>query len=164
MDILPRSHPEASQSAWRWFPWAITAAFGLVIAINGALFYFAKTSFPGVAAVKPYEVGIAYNRVLEDAARQAAKGWQVTEQILDGHILLRFSDQNGAALAPLSITGSVVRPVGALDRLPLSFVQDSDGGYRADRPIPAPGQWILSFTAQDGGAVTFTATRRLLAP
>jgi len=150
--------------SWAWFPWAIVGALLSVVAANGALLWFAQTTFPGVAAKKPYEVGAAYNSVLAAAARQDALGWKLTTTIETGHVLLQLLDRDGKPLDRLTITGSITRPVGGDAVYPLSFAVGVDGIHRSAETIPAPGQWDLRLAARDGETTPYSATRRLLAP
>ncbi len=154
----------AQGKGWAWFPWAVAGSLGVVFMVNGALFWFAKSTFPGVAATKPYEVGAAYNSVLADAARQEAQGWRLESRIEQGHIVLDLVDRDGAPLDKLSITGWITRPVGSTEAFPLSFTRDAVDGYRSEQTIPAPGQWDMKMAARQDGAITFTAARRLIAP
>ena len=149
---------------WGWFPWAIGASLAAIFAINGTLLYFAKTTFPGVAATKPYEVGAAYNRVLANAARQDALGWTLTTRVEGGRLALQLVDHDGKRLDHLSVTGTIVRPVGGDGARALNFSPDVDGVYRSIEPVPAPGQWDLKIAAREGEAVVYKAARRLLAP
>lgn len=149
---------------WGWFPWAIVGALLTVIAINGVMFWFATSTFPGVAATKPYEVGAAYNSVLANAARQEALGWKLTTSTEAGHVVLQLLDQAGKPLDRLTVTGSITRPVGGEAAYPLTFTIGVDGVFRSAQTIPAPGQWDLKLAARDGETVAYTAARRLLAP
>lgn len=149
---------------WTWFPWAIIGSLATVIAANGALFYFARTTFPGVAATKPYEVGAAYNSVLAEAARQDALGWTLTITIDGGQVALRLLDHDGKRLDQFGVTGTIARPVGGDGPRALRFAAGADGVYRSAETIPAPGQWDLKIIARDGDAVAYSAARRLLAP
>lgn len=63
-------------SSYRWIPWAIAGALGVVVAVNGALAYFAVTSSTGLVSEHPFTDGNTYNRVLDAAAAQDALGWR----------------------------------------------------------------------------------------
>ena len=154
----------APANGWRWFPWAIAASIAAVVAVNGALLYFAKSTFPGVAATKPYEVGAAYNSVLADAARQEALGWRLTTSLEAETVVVMLVDRDGAPLKDLTVTGTIARPVGSDAVYPFSFKVGADGVYRADQTLPARGQWELKLAARDNGQIAFTAARRIVAP
>ena len=50
--------------------------FVVVIAVNGALTWFAVHSDPGLVTEHAFEAGKAYNRVIDAAATQDALGWK----------------------------------------------------------------------------------------
>jgi nitrogen fixation protein FixH len=151
-------------SGWAWFPWAIGGALGITFAVNATLIYLAGHTFPGEAASKPYEVGTAYNRVLADAARQAELGWQLTSEVEQGAVVLKFVDKNGAPIENLAITATLVRPVGSPEATVLSFTPASDGVYKTAQRVPAAGQWDLKLIARQKGEPIYNAARRLVAP
>lgn len=161
-NVIRQGAPQGK--GWGWFPWAIVGSLVAVFAVNGALLYFAKSTFPGIAATKPYEVGAAYNSVLANAARQEALGWKLTTTTVSGHVIVQLLDQAGRPLDQLTITGSITRPVGGEAVYPLSFAFGADGVYRSAEAVPAPGQWDLKLAARNGEAVAYTAARRLIAP
>lgn len=154
----------AAGRGWGWFPWIVAGSMATVVAVNGALLYFAKSTFPGAAATKPYEVGAAYNNVLADAARQEALGWRLGTSIDAEHVVLMFVDRDGKQLKDLTITGTIARPVGSEAAYPLSFKAGADGVYRADQPLPARGQWELKLAARENGKIAYTAARRIITP
>src|SRR4051794_15207153 len=65
----------------RFIPWIFVAGMLTVVAVNGALIYFATTTWSGMAINHAYDRGLAYNQVLAAAARQEALGWHVTAQL-----------------------------------------------------------------------------------
>jgi nitrogen fixation protein FixH len=52
-------------TVWRWFPHAMIAALGLVIAVNLYMVYDAYRTFPGVAGRDGFDLSNEYKRVLE---------------------------------------------------------------------------------------------------
>jgi nitrogen fixation protein FixH len=167
--MTTQSLPQSSRSwarfqNWAWFPWAVVGGMLSVILANGALFWFALSTFPGVVAKKPYEIGAAYNSVLAAAAVQDALGWKLTAKIEAGHVALILLNQEGAALTNLTIAGTIARPVGGEGPRDLTFAVGVDGIFRSNEAVSAPGQWDVKLTAQEGETVAYRATRRLLAP
>ena len=56
---------------YRWIPWAIVACFAVVFAVNGGFVYFALSSWPGLTVDHAYSDGLAYNTVIDEAAKEA---------------------------------------------------------------------------------------------
>ena len=150
------------RSAWRFFPLAIIAALGVVVAVNAGMVYAALHSFPGQAGAEDFELSNHYDTVLERAQREAALGWSlvaVTDE--RGRPEITLSDRNGAPLHGASVGGSAQRPLGALEHRALAFHETAAGRYVADAVLPMPGQWELTLSVSLGGH-DVGATRRVI--
>ena len=63
---------------WRFFPWALIAALGVVVAVNiGMAVVGAAARFPGTAVDDAFDHSNDYDKVLATAEREAALGWTV---------------------------------------------------------------------------------------
>lgn len=146
--MLPRMH---------WIPWVFVAGFGVVIAVNAVMIYFALSTFTGVAVEAPYQRGIAYNKVLAAQAKQDALGWNVEvswraggDTPLQGEIRLRVADMDGKPVAGLMVEAAAHRPLEKRAALPLSFVYVGDGSYAAPAVVDAHGNWDIRLDARRG--------------
>jgi nitrogen fixation protein FixH len=147
-----------SFSNGRWMPWMIAAAFLVVIAVNGALAYFAVRSDPGLVSEHPFELGNGYNRVLDAGAAEDALGWRGTvrfdaEARLDGRIIAELSDVRGAPLGGLSVTVAVVRPIEPMPEQDVTLSANGQGSYAAPITLARAGQWDVRVTATRGADV-----------
>ncbi len=148
-------------TVWRWFPHAMIAALGLVMAINGYMIYDAYTTFPGVAGQDGFDLSNEYKRVLATAQRQAALGWQIEADMTDDRFpMLVLTDRTGAPLVATEISAQAERPVGPVDQTKLAFHPLGDGRYRAETSLFS-GQWDIMLTVHAGGQL-FNATRRVV--
>lgn len=144
-----------SFSNGRWMPWAIAAAFVVVMTANGALAYFAMRSDPGLVSKHPFELGNGYNHVLDAGAAQDALGWHgtvrfVEETGLSGRIVAELSDPRGVPLAGLAVKVAVVRPVEPLPEQDLTLGASGQGSYAASLTLARAGQWDVRVTATRG--------------
>ena len=76
--IPPRSpamRPEPARSVWRFFPWLVVAAMGVVVAVNAGMIYSALHTFPGKTGNDGFDLSNHYDAVLDQAQRAAALGW-----------------------------------------------------------------------------------------
>lgn len=156
-DLAMRDHPRrvSRLSNYRWIPWAIVAAFVVVFAANGGLIYFAAASWPGLTTDHAYNEGLAYNRVIEQAEKEAKLGWKIGFRFTPmgtggGTIAITAQDADGAALTDLTFRGELVRPVEQLDNVPLIFVAQGNGLYTAAVHTPRAGQWDAYLVAHRG--------------
>ena len=89
-------------------------------------------------------------RVLAEAARQKALGWQAGVTRAEGVLRLSVRLPDGSPLpADATVTGTLQRP---LDRtaLPLAFQPSAPGAWLAPAEVPAPGAWEAVLTIARG--------------
>ncbi|HLY54580.1 MAG TPA: FixH family protein, partial [Stellaceae bacterium] len=102
----------AGTSAWRFFPLAVALALAGVVAVDAGFIWSALASFPGAVDEHAFDTGNSYNRVLDEAAREAALGWHV-EVAADGRsVAVTLSDADGKALPGVSVHAVAAHPVG----------------------------------------------------
>ena len=148
-----------------WIPWAFVGFFGIVLAANGALIWFAFQSWTGLDTGSAYERGLAYNRTLEAARQQAALGWKVgfsfeqtgAHQVL---IELTLEDRHGDLLESAEVQATIVRPTHAGYDFVQSLAHQTAGRYQALVDLPLPGQWEIRIVALEGGD-TYRLTERV---
>lgn len=148
----------------RWIPWAIAAGLAVVVAVNGALAYFAVASSTGLVTEHPFELGNGYNRVLDAGAAQDALGWHGVVRFVasgagEGEITARFTDRDGKPLSGLTVTAHVVRPVEPLPETTLALPETNAGSYAAAALLARPGQWELRLAARRGSDLFELAQR-----
>jgi nitrogen fixation protein FixH len=143
------------------------AGFGIVVAVNGALIYFAQSSFSGLDTERPYERGLDYNRALSGAAAQAELGWRGEITLAaapDGRheIAVRFADGEARPIDGLSVTAFLRRPASAGMDQEVALQRQGNGRYAAEIALPALGQWDIRVVARDG-ALSWQESERLFA-
>ncbi len=153
----------------RHVAWALAAFFGLILVANGALVVTSLESWPGLGTKNAYVAGLAYNRRLEAADAQRARGWEVSLLLEAGeqrqvHLGATYRDAEGAALQGLAVHASFKRPVheGLDFTLPLEPV--GDGVYVVSLTAPAKGNWDLRLEASAAGSVPSVRETRLWLP
>lgn|SRR5215813_8724175 len=143
---------------YRWVPWAVAAALGVVMIANATLAYFAMRSDPGLVSRHPFELGNGYNRVLDAGATQDALGWHgtvrfVQESGLSGRIVAELGDPSGAPLGGLAVKVALVRPIERLPEQNLALDASGQGVYAAPITVARAGQWDIQVTAARGADV-----------
>lgn len=150
----------------RWVPWAIAVGLGVVVAVNGALAYFAISSSTGLVTEDAFDVGNNYNRVLAAGAAQDALGWRSDVSFVPvgparGEITARFTDRNGKPVTGLAVTARLVRPVEPLPETALALSETAAGNYAAAALLARPGQWEVRLAARRG-AELFELAQRII--
>ncbi len=150
------------KSMWRFFPFAVAAGIGLVVAVNGGLVYAALHSFPGKTGNEGFELSNHYDAVLAAAEREAALGWTVAAHTdATGRPVVTLTGGDGAPLRGGTVMAVAERPLGARDTRALAFHETDGGRYVADTVLPTPGQWDLTMSASAAGH-DLAATRRVI--
>jgi len=152
-----------------WYPYLFIAMLGVVMMVNGAMAYFATSTFNGVITENAYEKGLAYNKTLAAAQQQTEMGWVVEAKdkpASAGHkttVTISVVDKNGAGIDGLDVQALADRPnvTGADQRV--AFVPKGKGLYSADVEFPEAGQWDFDILAAREGA-SFEMQRRFLVP
>ncbi|MBM3556252.1 MAG: FixH family protein [Alphaproteobacteria bacterium] len=154
-----------------WIPWAFVAAFAVVVAVNGTMVYFALSTFTGLAYDKPYDRGIAYNRIIAAEEQAARLGWTVEiswrpleREARRGQVVVEIKDQAGGPVAGLVVEGALRRPVEALADVSLAFAPDGAGRYLAEIEAPRRGQWEARVFLDGGAERRSHAVGRVVVP
>ena len=152
-----------------WYPYIFIGMLGLVMAVNGAMAYFATSTFNGVITENAYEKGLTYNKTLAVARQQSELGWKVdaeAQPAAAGHkatVTLTYRDKDGRGLDGLEVQALVDRPnvTGAEHRI--AFAAKGNGAYAIDVDLPEGGQWDFDILAV-GADATYQVQRRFVIP
>jgi len=140
---------------WVVFP----LMFLFVASANGALVYFAMTSWPGLAYENASERGRKFNRVLAEEEKESALGWKLDLRYSEGAVIVDARDRDGQVLVDLAVSGTLVRPLGGTDDRKLEFHPVGPGRYEAAAELPLKGQWEVRLVADRMGERSHSATR-----
>ncbi len=138
--------------------------FGVMLAANSFLVYYALETFSGGDRPDPYRSGLNYNETIEAAKRQAALGWQ-SELAYDdgqGRLTFRVRDKAEAPVVGLALDATVSRPATDREDNAVVFNEVSPGVYRTDIAL-TPGLWVISVASREtgGGEPRYRLKRRL---
>ncbi|MFO1060345.1 MAG: FixH family protein [Dongiaceae bacterium] len=145
-------------------PWLFVGGMLLVILVNGALVYFAISSFSGLATNDAYDKGLTFNRTIAAVEAQAARGWRVdvstrvTGARLD--LAAAFRDRAGVPLDGMMVEGYLVRPTSTGHDRAIRLAALGGGRYAAEMALPLRGEWLLTVSARRGDD-TWQSTRRV---
>ncbi|MCI4663465.1 MAG: FixH family protein [Neomegalonema sp.] len=120
------------------------AAFGVVIAANMSLVYYATGSFPGLVAKNSY---VASQNWTKERAKEAALGWKITMKAAPDALLLIIDGRDGPARG-LEVKARIGRPADARTDVDLVFVKTGPGRWRA--PALGKGYWRIEAEIADG--------------
>ncbi|MEM9470430.1 MAG: FixH family protein [Pseudomonadota bacterium] len=122
---------------------AMLAFFGVIIIVNLTMATVASRSWTGLVVKNSYVASQAFNRELEQAKLQAARGWTGDITYRDGAVVLSLTDKAGQ---PVILDSSVVeigRPAYEQADHQVVMVYQGSGIYHAKDNLQ-PGIWQVS--------------------
>lgn len=145
----------------------LLAFFTVVIGVNVLMMRFAITTLPGTEVDSAYGASLAYQREINAAHAQNARGWKVdahVERQTDGNatLTLRAKDAGGTPLTGLAFSGYLERPTDRRADQLLSVAERGEGDYRGTARGVAAGQWDLVIEAIAGGKRLFMSHNRIV--
>lgn len=153
-----------------WYPWIFVGMFAVVVGVNGALAYFATSTFNGLETERAYDKGLAYNEALAGAAAQEALGWIVRADFAPsaagghgGALTVHIADRAGAPLEGVEAFAVFSRPTQAGHDMRLPLGKAADGSHVALVELPFAGQWEVQVVANRGDA-SYQLSQRILLP
>ncbi|MFZ4690108.1 MAG: FixH family protein [Polymorphobacter sp.] len=126
--------------------WAVMVGFfGVVIAVNFTMAWFASNSFGGTVVDNSYVASQKFNGWLAASRAQARLGW-TTDLSLDAtrHPVLLTGGSGFTA------TGTAHHPLGGAADVPLAFVAAGDGRLVAVQALPG-GRWLVRVAVNRDG-------------
>ncbi len=137
----PTPHPR--QFTGRHMLLLMLAFFGVIIIVNLTMATVASRSWTGLVVKNSYVASQAFNRELEQAKLQAARGWTGAISYRDGAVVLSLTDKAGQ---PVILDSSVVeigRPAYEQADHRVAMVHQGNGIYHAKGSLQ-PGIWQIS--------------------
>jgi nitrogen fixation protein FixH len=149
----------------RWIPYGFVAFFGVVLLANAAMIWIAFATWTGLETDNAYQKGLAYNRTLEQAAAQAALGWEVDHELAQKGertlaLELALEGRHGDLIEDALVSAAFVRPTHEGHDRVVTIPHRYGGEYAAEVELPLAGQWELHLTIAAAGEV-WRETRRV---
>ena len=134
-----------------WHMTAIVVAFfGIVVAVNFTMAYFAISTFGGTVVDNSYVASQKYNRWLAEARAQQALGWSIGVGI-DAARRVRIDARSSVGpLLGASVSAVAAHPLGRIPEQRLAFADAGNGGFLATVPLPA-GRYLLRILIRRDG-------------
>ena len=143
-------HPGGRPFTGRKFLWTILGFFGVILAANLAMAYFALRDFRGVIVDSGYVASQSFNEDRAALEAQAARGWALELSAPGGAPLLAIRDAGGRSIGGLALEATALRSAdGRADRA-LTMAETAPGLYAAEETL-APGRWRIAVAAEGSG-------------
>lgn len=130
----------------------LVAFFGVMLLANAIFVYFAVATFSGGDTSDPYRKGLHYNETLDEAERQAQRGWRTEVEYDDktGRLQLSVVDKERAPVMGLRVGAMLSRPATDKEDRKVVLAEASQGVYVASVDL-APGLWVISVASHRVG-------------
>lgn len=136
---------------WAFFPYAVALVLAGVAVVDGGIIWTAFSTFPGRVTHSQFEDSNRHHAVQENAARDAALGWNTELSLVAGMPRLLLTDRNGQKVEGARVVGQASRPLGNSTPIELVFRAAAPGDYVAETRLPDAGQWQIDLIAAASG-------------
>jgi len=145
----------------------LLGSFGVIAAVNGAMVYYALSTFRGEVDPHPYEHGLAYDKDIAAAVTQETRHWQVSAKVADTGatktVEAAFRDAAGEAISGLQVTARFEFATDMIRDRTVTLSETGPGTYRGALPL-AGGNWELILKAERDGKQLFISRNRIIVP
>jgi nitrogen fixation protein FixH len=145
--LTPNTARSGRPRGWH-IPYLFFAFFGVVIAVNGIMLYFALSTFNGLETEDHFIKGIKYNQDIAGAKAQAERAWKVdlafdSPEPGKGKVSLNLHDKHGNLLKDAKVRVKFIRPtMQGYDRT-IQPEYAGDGRYVMALDLPLAGIWDM---------------------
>jgi nitrogen fixation protein FixH len=166
--VRPAAPTERPLKGWMVLA-MITAFFGTVMIANGALIYFALSTFSGEEETNPYEHGLAYDKDIAAAHAQDALHWQAVVHLArlaagePPRLEFALRDAQGQPLAGLAVVATLEFPASKRFDRTIDLVEEGPGVYRGEAAVAA-GQWDVFIEAKRDNVTVFRSHNHIALP
>jgi len=136
--------------------------FGVIIAVNMTMAWFATNSWTGLVVKNSYVASQEYNAHLAQARAQTKRGWQSSLSYADGVIRFRLSDRAGAPLDLERHQIKLGRPAFEQEDIETTLQRVKPGIYELKQTLN-PGTWAIRIAGSVGDH-RFRRDTRLFVP
>ncbi len=154
-------NPDGRQAAFtgRHMLLTMLAFFGVIIAVNFTMAWFARSSWTGFVVENSYVASQQFNTKMAETRAQKALGWTGHFSLADGTVRYGISNAKGAEVSLEAVTVIFRRPVD--DREDHSVVLAKDArGYAAAHDV-ADGMWLVEIDADVNLPKPYRETHRI---
>jgi len=142
--------------------------FAVVGAVNVYFVFMALDTWPGLVSQQYYKDGLAYNHVLDDAAKQDKLGWHTALKLAPGAIgesrelAIVYQKNDGSPVTGLDVKVTMQRPIGVKDTTKLPLREVAPGRYVTQFTPILAGRWKADFEAYTADKTHFRIIHELM--
>lgn len=127
----------------------MAAFFGIVIAVNVTMAWFAEQSWTGLVVQNSYVASQEFNQMLEAAREQKARGWRTAIAYEDDRLSLQIVSRAGKPVLLDRLTAVIGRPAEDRSDHTIGFVYAGGGLWVAQTEL-GHGVWQIRIDGNKG--------------
>lgn len=135
------------------------AFFGVIVAVNVTMAWFARSSWTGFVVENSYVASQQFNTKMAETRAQNARGWTGRFSLENGTVRFGISDAQGGAVVLEAVAITFRRPVD--DREDHTIVLAKEGSGYAGIDDIADGVWIVEIDADANLPSPYREARRI---
>ncbi|WP_373456290.1 FixH family protein [Rhizobium sp. L1K21] len=144
-----------------WHMLAIMVSFfGVVIAVNFTMAYFAVSSWTGLVVENTYVASQEFNGKAAEARAWAATGIKTDLKASAEGIRYTITHPETGPLKGEKVVAEFRHPVGDKFDFTVTLTPEGNGVFVTNHPVPA-GQWIVDLLTTDGGTTAYHEAIRI---
>jgi nitrogen fixation protein FixH len=125
------------------------AFFGIIIAVNVTMAWYAMSSWSGLVVDDTYVASQQFNKKADAMRAMAASGISGETTIHDGVIAYTLRNRDGSPAIAEEVTVHFKRPVGAHEDFEARLSKSGEGRFELAHGV-LPGDWIVEITSKRG--------------
>ncbi|MCO5065327.1 MAG: FixH family protein [Rhizobiaceae bacterium] len=125
------------------------AFFGIIIAVNFTMAYFARSSWTGLIVENSYVASQEFNAKMAETRAQDALGWSSELTVADGRVRYKLSGTDGHAVGLDAVTVKFMHPVDDREDERVELVKGADGIFETSHSL-SDGVWLVEIEADAG--------------
>jgi nitrogen fixation protein FixH len=144
---------------------ALVAFFAVVGGVNGAMIYFATSTFGGVEVASSYKAGLKFQDELDAARAQDARHWRVEarlERARDGvDVIVSLRDAASAPITGVTVAARLNHPADARRDHDVAMAAAGPGLFKGTTDAAPAAQWDLVIDVTRDGERMFRSKGRV---
>jgi nitrogen fixation protein FixH len=136
------------------------AFFGVIIAVNFTMAWYASSSWSGLVVENTYVASQEFNEKAAAMKAMAASGIAGRLSLKSGEIHYDISNRDGSPAVVDDVVANFKRPVGDHEDFHVALTELSQGRFEADHAV-ATGDWIVEVTSRRGGEIVMHEAVRI---
>ncbi len=138
----------AMQKSDKWIPWLFVLFFVVIALVDGTFVTIAIRTQTGLVTDQAYERGLAYNKILDEAAAQE-KIYVIQKAMFKNTVLSwQLTTKDGLSIDNAIVTAKIFRPVQDGRDFEITLDSKDNGLYKAHPQFPLKGLWTARLEAQ----------------